>query len=287
MAIDASGNIYIADYGNSRVRKVSPAGVITTVAGNGAPGFSGDGGPATSARLGGPDGLAIDSAGNLFISEYLNNRVRKVTADGTISTIAGSDLCCDFGDGGPAIGAIVSMPHGIALDSAGNLYITEWPDSRIRKVTPAGTIKTVAGNGTRGFGGDGGPATEALLNLPWGVTVDGNGNIYVADEQNLRIRKVSSDGIITTIVGGPVSPGFYGGDPGIALDSAGNLFTSGGLRVSTSGALSWITALSVDRRSVSLNGVAITVDSRGDLFLVNGDQVLKLQPMVSSRHRLR
>ncbi len=282
VAVDAAGNLYIADYGNSRVRKVSSAGVITTVAGTGVSGFSGDGGPAIAARLAGPVGLAIDSAGNLFISEYLNNRVRKVTPEGTINTIAGSDLCCDYGDGGPAIRAVVPMPHGIAVDSAGNLYVAEWPDSRIRKVTTEGLISTLAGNGTSGFAGDGGPAIEAQLSLPWGLAADPNGSIYVADNQNLRIRKIAPDGTITTVAGGSASPSFnLRNVTGIAVDSAGNLFTSGGLRLSSSGGLSSITARAAGGQQVLIDGIGIAVDSTSNLFLVSGDQVLKLESIAS------
>ena len=282
VAVDAAGNLYIADYGNSRVRKVSPAGVITTVAGNGTAGFSGDGGPATSAQLGGPTALAIDSAGNLFVSEYLNNRVRKVNPDGIISTAAGTDRCCDLGDGGPATNAFVPMPHGIAVDSAGNLYIAEWPDSRIRKVTPEGNISTIAGNGTRGLSGDGGPATDAQLNCPWGVAVDGNGDVFVADNQNSRLRKISPDGIITTIAGGATSPGLNLGTPqGITLDLAGDVFAAAGWRVSPGGKVSAPFFYNAAGQQVFAGGIGITADSHGNLFIVGGDQVQKLEPMAS------
>jgi trimeric autotransporter adhesin len=274
VAVDATGDVYIADFGNSRVRKIS-GGVITTVAGNGTPGFSGDGGLATSAQIAGPDGLAVDLAGNLYIAEYLNDRVRKVTPDGIITTVAGSDNCCDYGDGGLATEAFVPLPHGIALDQAGNLYIAEWPDSRIRKVTPSGIISTYAGNGTRGFSGDGGPATGAELNLPWGLAVDGEGNLFLDDNQNLRLRKIAPNGTITTVAGGLSSP-FLG--QGIAVDSEGDLFASSGWMMSRSGRQSSIWAFS-GNFPVFVTGVGIAVDRSGNLFLLQNTDVLELNPL--------
>jgi hypothetical protein len=276
VTVDYFGNIYIADFGNSRIRKIS-SGVITTVAGNGTVGFSGDGGPATSAQIAEPDGLAVDSAGNLYIAEYLNNRVRKVTPDGTITTVAGSSNCCDYGDGGLATNAFVPLPHGIALDSHGNLYIAEWPGSRIRKVTPSGIIFTYAGTGTRGFSGDGGPAIEAELNLPWGLAADGYGNLYLADNQNPRVRKIASDGIITTVAGGPSS--LLGEDTptGVAVDFKGNVFTSDGWMISASGKQSWFSARTANGQ-VFVGGIGIAVDGRDDLFVVSGTDVLELEP---------
>ena len=136
MALDPAGNLYIADFGNSRVRKVTPGGTISTYAGTGTPGFAGDGGPATAAQLSFPQGVALDSAGNLYIADSNNNRIRKVTPGGTISTYAGTGLQGFSGDGGPAIDAQLWFPVGVALDSAGNLYIADQENQRIRKVTP-------------------------------------------------------------------------------------------------------------------------------------------------------
>jgi DNA-binding beta-propeller fold protein YncE len=226
--------------------------------------------------------LAVDTAGNLFIAEYLNNRVRKVTPEGIITTVAGSSQCCDLGDGGQATSAYIPMPHGIALDAGGNLYVTEWPDSRIRKVTPSGMISTYAGAGTRGFSGDGGPATQAQLNCPWGLALDEAGNLYVADNQNLRVREITRDGMITTIAGGPTSALPVDNPTGITVDASGNVVTSGGWIISSSGRQSVINVRSRDT-PVNVSGVGIGSDVRGNLYVVAGNAVLKLDAVYLRR----
>jgi uncharacterized protein (TIGR03437 family) len=228
VAVDSAGNVYIVDSGNKRIRKISN-GVISTVAGNGMTGFSGDNGPATSAELNEPEGLAADSAGNLYIADWQNNRIRMVS-NGVISTVVGTGTRGFSGDGGPATSAQLAYPQSVAVDSAGNLYIADTSNSRIRKVSN-GVITTVAGNGGFGFSGDNGPATSAQLNGPVCVAVDSAGNLYIADQPNQRIRKVSN-GVITTVVGGGSSIGDNGPatnaqlyEPsGVAVDSAGNLY---------------------------------------------------------------
>jgi sugar lactone lactonase YvrE len=234
VAVDAAGNLYIADRLNSRVRKVSTSGTITTVAGDGSAGFSGDGGPATNAQLAGPYGVAVDAAGNLYIADFQNSRVRKVSTSGTITTVAGDGSFGFSGDGGPATNAQLAGPNGVAVDAAGNLYIADINNHRVRKVSTSGTITTVAGNGTPGFSGDGGPATNARLRPPTGVAVDAAGNLYIADIFNQRVRKVSTSGTITTVAGtgiygfsgdgGPATNARLAYPSGVAVDAAGNLY---------------------------------------------------------------
>jgi uncharacterized protein (TIGR03437 family) len=234
VAVDAAGNMHIAGDGNQRIRRVTPAGGITTVAGNGSGGFSGDGGPATSASLSDPFGVAVDAAGNLYIADTSNYRVRKVSPSGIISTVAGNGVEGFSGDGGPATSASLSDPFGVAVDAAGDLYIAHPYHHRVRKVSPSGIITTVAGNGSGGFSGDGGPAAAASLNEPLGVAVDAAGNLYIADRNNYRVRKVSSSGIITTVAGnggymfsgdgGPATSASLAYPSGVAVDAAGNLY---------------------------------------------------------------
>ena len=197
VAVDGTGNLYIADTDSYRIRKVDTSGTITTVAGTGAGGFSGDGGPATNAQLSFPMGVALDGAGNVYIADNFNYRIRKVDTSGAITTVAGTGAGGlsgdggDLGDGGPATRAELNQPTGVALDSAGNLYIADLANNRVWKVDTNGAITTVAGTGVEGFSGDGGLATSAELNGPQGVALDSAGNLYVADTGNQRIRKVA------------------------------------------------------------------------------------------------
>jgi sugar lactone lactonase YvrE len=200
IAVDASGNVYIADTGNNRIRKVAPDGIITTIAGNGTNGYAGDGGPATAASLAQPLGVSVDTSGNVLIADSYNARIRRVAA-GTITTAAGNGTVGYSGDAGPAMDASLDYPTGAVLDGSGNLVITGSGNQRIRQVSPAGIIVTVAGNGNFAYSGDHGPATSASLNLPMGIAADVAGNLFIADTSNNRIRKVAPDGTITTLAG--------------------------------------------------------------------------------------
>ncbi|MFD4612181.1 RICIN domain-containing protein [Streptomyces sp. NPDC058451] len=211
VAVDSEGAVYIADAGNNRVRKVSADGKISTVAGTGAAGSGGDGGLATTAQLHGPFGVAVDSTGVLYIAEYNGNRVRKVTTDGKISTVAGTGTAGFSGDNGRAASAQLKNPYGVAVDGADLLHIVDYANHRVRKVAADGKISTVAGTGTAGFSGDNGPATSAQLNFPTGMVVDSTGALYIADYSNHRVRKVAADGKISTVAGTGTA-GFSGDD---------------------------------------------------------------------------
>jgi sugar lactone lactonase YvrE len=308
LAIDPAGNLYIADSSNNLIRKVSN-GVVTTVAGNGTPGFSGDNGPATSAQLNGPTHVAVDSAGNLYIADTLNNLIREVS-NGVIATVAGIGTPGFGGDGGPATSAQLYAPSGIAVDSAGNLYIADSANNRIREVS-GGVMNTVAGTGTPGFSGDGGPAINAQLYAPSGIAVDATGNLYIADTFNGSIRKVSN-GVIATVAGNG-TPGF-GGDNGLAsgaqlnnpyglvVDSAGNLYIADTgdqriRRISSSGVIATVAGTGSPGFSGD-NGPAINaqldnpyglaVDSAGKVYIADFDnnRVRVLTPIVPCAYSL-
>lgn len=238
-AFDSAGNLYVADINNHRIRKIDKNGIISSVAGNGIEGFGGDGGPATEASLWKPHDVAVDRAGNLYIADTWNQRVRKVDTSGVITTAAGSgpigpDSGSYGGDAGLATQAFLNQPHHLTVDGEGNLYVADVSNQRVRKVDTIGIITTVAGNGTEGFHGDGGPATEASLSSPHGVAADSAGNLYIADVKNHRIRKIDTSGVITTVAGNGLD-GFHGdGGPAtaaslfhphdVAVDSAGSLY---------------------------------------------------------------
>jgi sugar lactone lactonase YvrE len=243
-ALDSAGNLYFVTSGGvngipaDRVYKVNTSGTLTVVAGNGFAGHTGIGGPATQAELNNPAGAAIDSSGNIYIADVDDCVIRKVTqSTGDISTFAGTPHSCTYGgDGGPATSAQLYDPTGVAVDGLGNVYIADEVNQRIRKVSAStGTISTIAGDGSPGFSGDGGAATSAELFYPWSVAVDGSGNVYIADQQNFRIRKVTAGTDKISTIAGNGTSGFSGDGGaatsaeiravfGIAVDSKGNVF---------------------------------------------------------------
>ena len=308
VAVDGSGNLFIADNKNARVRRVSTEGIITTAAGNGTRGYSGDGGPASSAQINNRfGGVAADAGGNLYIADFDSARIRKISATGIISTVAGNGVAGYSGDGGPATGAQLNGPICVAVDRAGNLYIGE--GGRVRKVTAGGIITTVAGGG-KGLGlGDGGPATSATFNGLRSLAVDSSDNLYIADSDNFRVRKVSNSGIITTVAGNG-SNGFAGsGDGGlatnaqlfpfgVAVDVAGNLYIAdlgyNAIRkVSAAGIISRI-AGDLEYEYSGDGGAApnarfsgpwsIAVDAAGNLYVADFDNnaIRLLRPIAST-----
>ncbi|MCX6615362.1 MAG: SBBP repeat-containing protein, partial [Acidobacteria bacterium] len=304
VAVDAAGNLYIADYFNFRIRKVNSSGIITTLAGSGSYRFAGDGGPATTAPLYQPRAVAVDAADNLYIAETLSNRVRKITPGGIISTVAGNGLMQFSGDGGPATAAALLWPQGVAVDAAGNVYVADLGPRRVRKIGSDGVITTVAGGGSANPG-DGGPATSASLSDFSGIAVDAAGNLYIAGNSNNRIRKVSPSGIITTAAGKGPPPGFSGdgglatsaslySPTGVAVDTAGNLYIAdkGNNRirkVSPGGIITTVAGDGVARFSgdggqaanASLYGpLRVALDTAGNLYIADGGngRVRKIDP---------
>jgi uncharacterized protein (TIGR03437 family) len=271
---------------------VTPAGEIATVAGNGHPGFSGDNGPAAAAQLNQPYDVALDAAGNLYIADYGNQRVRVIRPDGTIATVAGNGSTGSNADGGPAIAALLLGPRNLATDPAGNLYISEFDGHRVRRLSPDGTIGTVAGIGIEGFNGDGGPATAAQLASPAGLALDGAGNLYIVDSSNSRIRKVQAGaGTISSIftqqsVGVPDIQ-----LTGVASNTAGNLYIPGGVnsvvwQLTPAGTLTIVAGVSGsgayagDGQSALKTAlsvpVEVTLDAAGNLYISETHRVRRV-----------
>jgi sugar lactone lactonase YvrE len=306
MAVDSKGNVYIADAYSSRVRKVDQNGVISTVAGTGSCTYNGDGIPAVTASVCQPYGIDVDAAGNLYIADTYNSRVRKVDTSGTISTIAGTGTGGFGGDGGLATSAAVNTPTEVAVDAAGNLFIADRGNYRVRKIDTSGIISTVAGNGSAGYSGDGGPAVNASFNTIWSVEVDAAGNLYVSDIYNSSIRKINTSGIVSTLTGGGY--GFSGdGGPatnaqisnsyGLGVDAAGNVYIADTYnnrirKISTGGIITTIAGNGIGGfsgdggapTSAAINNpFAVTVDAMGNIYIadINNQRIREIQQSIS------
>jgi sugar lactone lactonase YvrE len=290
VAVDAAGNVYIADRWNRRIRRVATNGIITTVAGAGTMGFTGDGGSAVAAQLGDAAGVAVDPAGTIFIADQANQRIRRV-AGGVMTTLAGNGTPAFGGDGGLASGAALYQPLGVCAGPGGSVYVADTSNFRVRMISAGGVITTVAGNGTAGFSGDGGEAMSAQLSGPAAVALDGAGNLYIADAENHRVRRVTPAGTVTTVAG---SGGIlFSGDggaataatlyrpSGVAVDGVGNLYIADTFndrirRVTPGGVISTVagggTSLADGVAATSARLVlpsAVVVDGSGDLFVAD------------------
>lgn len=254
VAVDANGAVYVADYQNGSIRKISANGVITTVAGTDNAGFSGDGGPATSARLSLPKNVAIDQSQNLYIVDSGNNRIRKVGTDGIITTVVGNGMAGFAGDGGPAVGAQLNNPSAVAVGSDGSLYIADATNHRIRKVDPAGTITTIGGNGSTQSGGDGGPAVSAALYGPQDVAVDMSGTVYFT-QLDSRVRKIATNGIISAVAGNGISG--FSGDGGPAVNAL--VGPAAGVDIDATGAIYIVDQANYRVRRITADGTINTI----------------------------
>jgi sugar lactone lactonase YvrE len=259
LASDTAGNIYLADQNNNRVRKVGTNGVITTIAGTGVAGFSGDNGPALQAQLSAPSGVCLAPNGTVYVNDLNNRRVRAISPSGTITTLAGNGVNASAGDGGLATAGSMILPVRCAVDPSGSVYIADQGGHKIRKVDTSGNITTFAGTGTQSFSGDGGPANAATLNNPTWVISDSVGNIYVSDEYNQRVRVISIVGQIISTVAGNGNTG-YSGDNGQATSA--NLNFPGGLAWDSAGSL-YIADSGNERIRKVTGGVITTIAGNG------------------------
>jgi uncharacterized protein (TIGR03437 family) len=289
IAIDRLGNLYLSDTDNHRVRKVS-GGAVTTIAGTGVAGFSGDGKSALNAQLSFPYGLAVDSAGNVYVADLGNRRVRRIAPDGIIATVAGTGRKASSPDGAAPTDTSLLSPRNVAADAAGNLYIAEFEGHRVRKLTPDGKLSTVAGTGVAGWSGDGSTASAAQINYPAGMAFDRAGALYFADSGNNAVRKVYADGTIGTVLGRSPATALY--TPlAVAMDPAGTLyaadstfvvraFTTGGKWLGYAG--TGVPGFSGDggsAASAALNSANdLAADLNGNLFIADGMRLRRVDP---------
>lgn len=259
LAVDMAGNIYLSDITHHRVRRIDPSGIITTIAGTGIAGFNGDDRPATTAQLATPAGLAIDAVGRLYIADLGNHRIRRVDADGIITTIAGNGVRDFSGDGGLAVAASLSYPSDVAFDGLGNIFITDVGNYRVRKIDPDGIITTVAGNGQRGFAGDGGPALDASFREPARVSVTALNELLVVDRFSHRLRRIDQNNIIETLAGN----GTYGYNGDHIPATTASLRFPQDVAVDPAGLIYIVDTSNHRIRQVDANGTITTVAGNG------------------------
>jgi len=270
--VDGNKNIYIGDYSNKRVRKIDASGIITTIAGTGAGGFSGDGGPAINAALDGPTGLAMDKEGNIYIADVSNYRIRKIDTNGIITTIAGNGAMTYDGEAIPANTASISRSYSMTVDGSGNIYLSAYDQNRILKIDKDGILTTVAGNGVRGFAGDGGTSTGAQLNYPTGITVDNKGNLYFAEQSNRRVRKISFS-VPSNLAATPVNGKPYLTWTGVNGATAYNIY-----RGTNSGTLTLLSGMPVTGASYSDNNIVGGATYYYAVSAINGADESALSP---------
>ena len=295
IAYDASGNTYISDRNNSVIRKINSSGIISTIGGTGTSGYSGDGGAATSANIYNPEGIAVDGSGNVYFADSYNSRIRKISSSGIISTVAGNGSSGYGGDGIAATSCALATPFDVRVDASGNLYIADYANSRIRKVNPSGILTTIAGNGTFGPTGDGGPATAATFGFPRHITFDPAGNLYIVDQHSDMVRKINTSGIISTVAGttsGSLSDGIPATNAqlsyayGVTTDPSGNIvvceFIPGSVRsVNSSGIISTIAGGGSlgdgnPATAASVSPYNVFTDPSGNIIILDGNRVRKI-----------
>lgn len=288
--VDADGRLLFVDTTNNRIRAITPDGIINTIAGNGQRVFTTDGQKATETAMDTPSSVFVDRSGSIYFSEWSGHRVRRIDPDGRVWTVAGTGMSGYVGEDLPALETPLWSPSSVFLDGKGNLFIAEWKAHRVRRVAPDGTISTYAGNGENAYYGDGGPATEASISNPNDIFIDASGVMYIADTGNNRIRRVDTDGIITTVAGGgktkgdggPATAARIGRPTGVFVDTGGNLYVAASRsasirRVDMNGIITTLvkgtkkeTHYDGRQRAILRGPSDVFVDAKGDLYITDG-----------------